>query len=115
MCGLARLPDQQPVIEDVEQPDRAVPRDVERHRSGRPIGAAAAVSVLLEADLAGSGLRDDFAGGTQVAELMCAQGHRHPLDRRGRCRSQRDCGQEDGQARDRQSCCPCIHDDSFRL
>src|SRR5207244_9712642 len=71
MCGLARLPDQQPVIEDVEQPDRAVPRHVERDRSGRPIGAAAAVSVLLEADLAGSGLRDDF-GRAQVAELMRA-------------------------------------------
>ena len=116
MCRRARPPDQQPVIEDVEQPDRSVACDVERHRSTRSVHATAAGPTLLEADLVRPGLGNDSVRRPEVTELMRPQRHRHPFDRRSRCRPERDRGEEEGQADDRQHCCsPCIHDDSFRL
>ena len=57
-CGAAVLPDEQAVIEHVEQPDRAVRRHIEQHR---PLGSvqAAARAALVESDLGGAGVGDD--------------------------------------------------------
>src|SRR5207249_12287093 len=55
---LAGLPDEQPVTEDVEQPDRAVPGYVEQHRPLRSVQAPAA-AFFLEADRRRAGVRDD--------------------------------------------------------
>ena len=98
------------MVEDIEQPDRAVRRDVEQNRSTRPVDAAATVSALLEADLARPGAGDYCIRRPQVTELMCPERHSHPFDRGGRGRPERDPCQEDGKAPDRQSCCSRNHD-----